>query len=98
MNNLWLALEGAWQVLLAGLLLGAGLPAIFALGVRALSHGVGADVDATDHEPHPFAKVVAYACFSVVVLAIAIGIATIVASGFGMKVVFDGILPGIAAK
>ena len=25
MNNLWLALEGAWHVLLAGLLLGAGL-------------------------------------------------------------------------
>ena len=43
MNNLWLALEGAWHVLLAGIILGAGLPAIFALGLRSLSYGTGKD-------------------------------------------------------
>ena len=43
MNTLWLALGGAWNVLWVGLLLGAGLPAIFALGIRALSYGVGGD-------------------------------------------------------
>lgn len=41
MNNIVLALEGAGQVLLFGILLGAGLPTIFALGIRALSYGVG---------------------------------------------------------
>ncbi|NHB83832.1 hypothetical protein G7085_01645 [Tessaracoccus sp. HDW20] len=98
MNNLWLALEGAWQVLLVGLVLGAGLPTIFALGIRALSYGVGADVDATDHEPHPFAKLVAYFCFALVILAIAIGIGTIVASGMGMRVEFNGIIPTFVPK
>lgn len=98
MNNLWLALEGAWHVLLAGLLLGAGLPAVFALGVWALSYGVGANVDATDHTPHPFAKVIAYFCFGIVLLAIAIGIATIVASGFGMELVLRGGLPTFVPK
>lgn len=97
-NTLLLALEGAWHVLLAGVLLGAGLPAIFALGIRALSYGVGADVDATDHEPHPFAKVLAGICFGIVILAILLGITLIVSSGFGMKVVFDGIVPSFVAK
>ena len=98
MNNLWLALEGAWQVLLVGLVLGAGLPTIFALGIRALSYGVGADVDATDHEPHPFAKVVAYFCFGIVVLAIALGIGTVIASGFGMRIGLDGFVPVLVAE
>ncbi|AQP46843.1 hypothetical protein BW730_04170 [Tessaracoccus aquimaris] len=98
MNNLWLALEGAWHVLLAGLLLGAGLPTIFALGVRALSYGVGADVDATDHTPHPVGKVLAGVCFGIVILAIVVGIGTIVASGLGMRVVFDGIIPTFQTK
>lgn len=98
MNNLWFALEGAWQVLLAGVLLGAGLPTVFALGIRALSYGVGADVDATDHTPHPFAKVVAGFCFALVLLAVLVGIGAIVAGGFGMKFAFDGLIPGFASK
>ena len=31
------------QVLLIGVLIGAGLPAIFALGVRSLAYGAGGD-------------------------------------------------------
>ena len=45
MNTVWLALEGAGNVLLAGLVLGAGLPAIFAMGIRALSWGSGTMVN-----------------------------------------------------
>ena len=45
MNQLWLALEGGFHVLLAGMVLGAGLPLIFSLGIRALSYGVGGDAD-----------------------------------------------------
>ena len=53
MNQLWLALEGGFHVLLAGMVLGAGLPLIFSLGIRALSYGVGGDADIVNHKPHP---------------------------------------------
>ena len=33
------ALDALWQVVVVGLVLGAGLPALFALGVRAMSSG-----------------------------------------------------------
>ena len=98
MNTLWLALGGAWNVLWVGMLLGAGLPAIFALGIRALSYGVGGDADATNHEPHPVARAVAYLLFAVVLLAIAAGIGVIVAHGLGMKLEFSGVLPVFVPK
>lgn len=94
MNNLLLALQGAWQVLLAGLVLGAGLPTVFALGIRALSYGThDQDEAANDHRPHPLAKVIAGLCFAIVLAAIALGIGTIVAHGFGMTLTFNGIIP-----
>lgn len=96
MNNLWLALEGAWHVLLAGLLLGAGLPAIFSLGIRALSYGAHQNVD--DHTPHPFAKVVAGFAFGVVLLAIALGIGVIVSHGMGYELSFAKIYPTFVPK
>lgn len=80
------------------MLLGAGLPAIFALGIRALSFGVGGDADATNHEPHPAARAVAYLLFGVVLLAIAAGIGVIVAHGLGMKLEFNGLLPLFVPK
>jgi len=33
------AFESLWQVLVAGIILGAGLPALFALGIKALGTG-----------------------------------------------------------
>lgn len=86
MMALWLALEGAFHVLLVGMLLGAGLPLIFSCGIRALSYGVGGDADVVNHKPHPVARLVAYCCFAVVVLAILYGIAVIVGHGMGFKV------------
>lgn len=86
MNILLHLIEGAWHVLLAGLILGAGLPAIFALGIRALSYGAVDGQKASDHQPHPGMRVVAYACFAVVLVAIALGIGVIVAGGFGLEV------------
>ena len=38
MNN-WINLSALWRIVGIGLLAGAGLPAIFALGVRALGSG-----------------------------------------------------------
>ena len=98
MNTLWRALGGAWNVLWVGLLLGAGLPAVFALGIRALSYGVGGDADATDHVPHPAARVVAHLCFAVVLVAVAAGIGVIGAHGLGMRLVMDGLVPTFVAK
>ena len=53
MNNLALAADGAWKVLVASLVLGAGLPVIFALGVRARAHAAGGGADGQQTEGHP---------------------------------------------
>ena len=46
-DNLQFAVEAAWKVLLVGLVLGAGLPAVFTVGVRSMAWGAGgsAEVD-----------------------------------------------------
>lgn len=85
MNLFLLLLEGALYVLLAGVILGAGLPAVFALGIRALAYGAVDGQKVSDHQPHPGMRVLAYACFALVLAAIALGIGIIVASGFGMR-------------
>ena len=43
MNNLIIALDGAWKVLLAGLLLGAGIPTLFAMAVKGLAMAEGGE-------------------------------------------------------
>lgn len=91
--------DSAWKVLIASVLLGAGLPAIFALGIRSLAFGTGgsAEVDSTA-APHPIGKIAAAICFAAVLGAIALGITIIVASGFGKVVTFDHIFPMIVDK
>ena len=56
LHNLGLLFDAAWKVLAVGLLLGAGLPALFALGIRSMAYGVGgaAEIDTTA-SPHPVA-------------------------------------------
>jgi hypothetical protein len=103
MHNLGFALEGAGRVLLVCLVLGAGLPALFALGVRALAYGSGgaAQVHANGVSvpaPHRAGATVAYLCFTIVVLAVALGITFIVASGFGMALSFEHIYPTLVDK
>lgn len=97
MEQLWAALDGAWRVLLIGMVLGAGLPAMFAFGVRALAWGTGGDAEIHDPgvvlKPHPFGRVVAYTMFGLVVLSVLLGIGYIVAHGLGWNITFNGILP-----
>ncbi|MEU4557849.1 hypothetical protein AB0F72_05650 [Actinoplanes sp. NPDC023936] len=103
MHNLGFALDGAWRVLLAGLLLGAGLPVLFALGIRSLAWGAG---EATVSESgvtvagnrRPLGTVIGYLLFAVVVLGVLLGLLFIVASGFGYKLDFSGILPTLVEK
>ncbi len=97
MEQLWAALDGAWRVLLVGLVLGAGLPAIFAFGIRALAWGTGGDAEI--HEtgvtmrPHPLGRALAVTLFAIVVLSVLIGISYIVAHGLGWSVSFNGVVP-----
>lgn len=89
METLWQLLEGGWHVLLAGLVLGSGLPAVFALGIRAWTWGADGIDTITEHRPHLIAKLLAGLCFGIVLFAIVAGIAIIVAHGFGMSFVFE---------
>ncbi|NLU84152.1 hypothetical protein [Rhodococcus sp. HNM0569] len=62
-------LDSLWQVVAVGLLFGAGLPALFALGLRVLDSG------SDEHgRTSPLAHVGAWLCFAVVLIAIAAGI------------------------
>jgi len=68
--------ESLWQVILVGLLLGAGLPAMFALGLRLLDSGTTTvdETGAATTTRSPLTRVAAVACFAVVVIAIVTGI------------------------
>lgn len=98
MENFRFALEGAWQVLLAGLVLGAGLPAVFALGIKSLAYGTGGTAEVEAHSPHPVGKLLAGLCFAVVVGGVVLGITIIVASGFGKEISFEHIAPTLVDK
>ena len=99
MSQLWLALQAGVQVLFAALLLGAGLPAIFALGMRSLAYGAGGTAEvAVDSTPRPIGKVLAAVCFGVVIAAILLGITWIVATGMGYSVVFNQLIPTFRKK
>jgi hypothetical protein len=95
MHNVGFALDGAWRVLLAGLVLGAGLPIIFALGIRSLAWGAGGGYGAP---PRPVGTYVGWALFAVVLLGVALGITFVVATGFGKVLSFDHIYPTIIPK
>ena len=99
METLKLVVESVWKVLLIGILLGAGLPALFATGVRGLAIGSGHEAaDGTVHRPNPLGNVLAAVAFVVVIAAIVLGITIIVSSGFGMKVSFEHIYPTLVDK
>ncbi|MGX6603566.1 hypothetical protein ACWKSP_15690 [Micromonosporaceae bacterium Da 78-11] len=103
MHNLGFAADGAWRVLLASLILGAGLPVLFALGIRSLAWGAGGDAEVhesgvTGPTPRPIGKVVGYALFTIVVLGVLLGITFIVATGFGKALSFEHIYPIIVPK
>lgn len=67
-------LQSAFQVLLAGLVFGAGLPAVFALGIKLWSMGApepGADGTA---RRKPAALAAAGLCFLMVLAAVVVGV------------------------
>ncbi len=67
--------ESIARVLIVGLMLGAGLPAIFAVGLRLHAVGMGNEhADGTVTAPDPVRKAAAYVLFGLVVVVIAVGI------------------------
>lgn len=85
MNLLVHTLDSLWQVVLAGLLFGAGLPAIFALGMRSLAFGRG-----DGGRAQLLGRAGAVTCFAVVLIAIIAGIllltADFLSSSLGISV------------
>ncbi|GIG54140.1 hypothetical protein [Demequina activiva] len=66
------------NVLLVGLLVGAGLPALFAVGVRAIA---GPGARAEDGSVSAGRRVLAWICFGIAILAIVGAIAFLAAGG-----------------
>lgn len=102
MTQVVAALDAAWRILLVGMVLGAGLPALFALGVRALAWGTGGDAEIHETvalpKPHPVGRWIAYLLFGIVIASVALGISYIVAHGLGMTITFNGLLPVFTPK
>ena len=88
MDILTKSLDALWQVLLVGLLLGAGLPALFALGLRSLNTGrVVSTVSAgggagyageSSSKPSPAGLIGAVICFTIIIAAVLFGIVVII--------------------
>lgn len=94
-----LFLQDAWKVLLYSLVLGAGLPVVYALGVRALAVApAGRGEGDAPVAPHPWGRALATACFAVVLAGVAVGLLYIVAAGQGKMLSFSHVYPTIVAK
>lgn len=71
-------LEASFRVLVIGLILGAGLPALFATGLLAYSFGAGGEeADHIVHKPNPPLKFVGIFLFLIVGFVIVTAIAWI---------------------
>lgn len=67
--------EAIGRVLIIGLIFGAGLPAVFAFGLRLHAAGNGdANVEGTVTAPNPALKAAGYVLFGLVALAIVFGL------------------------
>jgi hypothetical protein len=95
--DLKFAAEALWKVALASLILGAGLPVLYASGIRSLAWGAGGDAEVGDAKPNPIGKVLAAVVFLIVAYAIASGIVYIIATGKGSNydITFQNFIPEI---
>lgn len=97
-----LFLQDIWKVLIYSLLLGAGIPVVYALGVRASALATagadGAGADAGARRRSVLGKTLAVLCFVVVIAGIAVGLAYIVASGHGEQLSFEQGYPTFVPK
>jgi hypothetical protein len=81
MDILVKALDALWQVAVVALVLGAGLPALFALGIRSLNTGrtvVAVGPDGEVSKASPLGVAGASVCFTILIAAVLFGIVVIV--------------------
>lgn len=101
MDTMRLVFDSAGRVLWAGLLLGAGLPVVFALGVRMLAGAedtVGPDGTVLSHRPSSLQRIVAWICFALVVFGVVVGLLVIIGAGTGKVVSFEHGWPTLVPK
>jgi hypothetical protein len=103
MHNVTQALQGSWKVLIASLVLGAGLPLIFALGIRSLAWGAGGEAEVHESgvvaaKANPAGTAIGWILFLIVLAGVALGITFVIATGFGKVMSFDHIYPTIHSK
>jgi uncharacterized RDD family membrane protein YckC len=98
--DLKFAAETIWKVALASLILGAGLPVLYASGIRSLAWGAGGDAEVGNARPNPIGKVLAGVIFLIVAYAITSGIVYIIATGKGSNydITFQNFIPEIQKK
>lgn len=78
MSTIITAISPIWKVLLVGLVLGAGLPALFSIGIHTSAGSVSADGSTTS--PTPAGRAIAMVCFVVVGLVVVAAIVVLAAS------------------
>ena len=71
----WFNYEAVLQIIIAGLLIGAGLPALFSLAVRLNAEGVGVvDHGGTVSQRNPLLGALSWVIFAVVLTAVIVGV------------------------
>jgi len=89
----------AGQVALVALILGAGLPALFAVGVRSFAVAGASNPDQpAGRLPVPLLRGLGVLCFALVVAAVAVGLSIIIATGLGQAVSFEHVFPTFVPK
>lgn len=83
MSTIVTAISPIWKVLLVGLVLGAGLPALFSVGIRTSSGTVSSD--GSTIAPTSAGRAIAIACFVVVAVVVVVAILVLA----GVKPVLD---------
>jgi hypothetical protein len=96
------AADAIWKVLIAAVVLGAGLPILFASGLRSLAWGKGGSaetvmVDGQPERGNPFGAALAVLLFAIVIYGIAAGIVYVIATGKGSNydIGFNHLIPVI---
>jgi len=84
--------DSAWRVAVWGLVLGAGVPLVFAVGVRQFA----GTSDTT--EPSALNRALGVLCYALLVFTIVAGLMVIIAAGLGKAVSFEHVFPTFVAK